>query len=252
MEQVTNLRLCARTSTLGVQGVTCTSRRSRLESDKSWDLWHFWNRLHVEDSSERSMETIGQQELWSFVGGSSSAKKFIKNTEIRRDAGHLVTSFIELATKIAELQFRNRDHVLLFRGQHADYRNLKRHTTLKPTLFRSVGKLNPDGATLIERFQALQRAEEQLGIRYQGSSFLGMERACTLRFYERSAGTCDAGPRHAGICYRRGWTIAIQVREVGSGAVQRQAREETAGGRTSSGDRSSAGVAKHRAGREER
>ena len=46
------------------------------------------------------------------------------------------------------------------------------------------------------------------------------------RFYERSADASDAEPRHAGVCRRRGWTITAQVREVGSGAAKREAREK--------------------------
>ena len=42
---------------------------------------------------------------------------------------------------------------------------------------------------------------------------------------------------------RRGWTIALQVREVNSGAAQREAREKTAGCRSSPRDRCGAGLA---------
>ena len=42
---------------------------------------------------------------------------------------------------------------------------------------------------------------------------------------------------------RRGWTIAVQVREVGSGAAQARSSRETAGGRPPPRDRRSAGVA---------
>ena len=42
---------------------------------------------------------------------------------------------------------------------------------------------------------------------------------------------------------RRGWTIAMQVREVGSGAVEREAREKLTGGRPPPRDRCRAGVA---------
>ena len=42
---------------------------------------------------------------------------------------------------------------------------------------------------------------------------------------------------------RRGWTIAMQVREVGSGAAQARSSRETAGGRPPPRDRCRAGVA---------
>ena len=61
------------------------------------------------------METIGIQKIWTF--SDATACHVANNTAIRKGPGHRVNSYLELATKIAELQFMNRDHVLLFRGQ---------------------------------------------------------------------------------------------------------------------------------------
>src|SRR2546426_982282 len=109
------------------------------------------------------METIGKQELWSFTDASSGAK-VVKNAQVRQGRGHHVRSFLELATKVAELQFRNRDHVLLFRGQTSDHLNMKRFSSLKPSLLRPVkGKAtNPSADVLIKRFTTLKRAEQIL------------------------------------------------------------------------------------------
>ena len=41
-----------------------------------------------------------------------------------------------------------------------------------------------------------------------------------------TTGTGDAEPGDAGYAARRGWTIAVQVREVNSGAARREAREK--------------------------
>jgi hypothetical protein len=121
------------------------------------------------------METIGSQKIWSFFE-SRKPCTVAKNTEIRKGAGHRVGSYFELATKIAELQFRNRDHVLLFRGQSGDYRNVQGNSTLKPTLLRPERQGNPSAATLIERFERLKRAERELITQYAASGFLGVER----------------------------------------------------------------------------
>jgi len=121
------------------------------------------------------METIGSQKIWSFFDARRKAS-VATNTEIRKGRGHRVRSFFELATKVAELQFRNRDHVLLFRGQSGDYRNAQANTTLKPTLLRPDGQGNPAAATLIARFERLERAERELVGRYATSGFLGLER----------------------------------------------------------------------------
>jgi len=44
--------------------------------------------------------------------------------------------------------------------------------------------------------------------------------------WHRNAVGGDAEPGNAGVCARRGWTIAVQVREVNSGPVRREAREK--------------------------
>src|SRR5262245_44323481 len=77
------------------------------------------------------METIGKQKIWSFLDRAPECR-ITTNTAIREGAGHKVGSYLELARKIAELQFLNRDHVLLFRGQGGDHRNTKGNTSVKP------------------------------------------------------------------------------------------------------------------------
>lgn len=121
------------------------------------------------------METIGKQKIWSFLDRSQECK-VTTNTRVREGGGHKVSSFLELARKIAELQFLNRDHVLLFRGQGGDHRNVKGNTSVKPTLFRPGGKGNPDRATLEKRFEILARAERALVGRYQSAGFRGLDR----------------------------------------------------------------------------
>lgn len=121
------------------------------------------------------METIGTQDLWSFIDGQPEATT-AKNSKIRVGRGHKVSSFMELATKVAELQFRNRDYVLLFRGQSIDYRNTKGKSTLKPALFRPIKRGNPNPDTLIRRFKTLREAEQDLTRRYEEATLLGSER----------------------------------------------------------------------------
>ncbi|QOZ23605.1 FRG domain-containing protein [Bradyrhizobium sp. CCBAU 51753] len=119
------------------------------------------------------METIGSQKTWSFFDHRGC--QVAKNSAVRQGAGHRVGSYVELATKIAELQFRNRDHVLLFRGQGTDHRNVKGNSSLKPSLFRG-GRGNPDRVTLVERFERLKRAEQILIAEYAKEKLLGVDR----------------------------------------------------------------------------
>lgn len=108
------------------------------------------------------METIGNQKLWSFLDGSEKAE-VSSNTKVRADRGHYVESYLELARKIAALQFRNLDYVFLFRGQARDYRNLKRSTTLRPSILRS--RKEPK-STVQLKYERLHRAERLLIDRY--------------------------------------------------------------------------------------
>lgn len=108
------------------------------------------------------METIGKHELWSFPY-SSGEVKVVTNTEVRKGEGCPVGSYLELATKIAELQFRNKSHVLMFRGQNRDFRNRVNNTSIKPGLFRPDAKgKNPGKDLLFKRFETLKLAEEKL------------------------------------------------------------------------------------------
>jgi hypothetical protein len=121
------------------------------------------------------MEIIGEQKSWTFP---ASANKSVTATctKIRKENAHLVSNYMELATKVAELQFMNRDYVLLYRGQNGDYRNDKGNTTLKPSLFRSSNGRNPNPSTLISRFNVLESAENYLSQQYAVRSLLGRDR----------------------------------------------------------------------------
>jgi hypothetical protein len=121
------------------------------------------------------METIAEQKLWSLLSGYTEAKD-VSCTQVRADKGHAVSDYLDLATKVAELQFRNREYVLLFRGQDKDYKNTKSNTSLKPTLFRSNGVGNPDANELMKRFETLARAERRLSDQYAERGLLGRER----------------------------------------------------------------------------
>lgn len=123
------------------------------------------------------METIGQSEMWSFFDHARVARP-AENSQVRKGSGHRVRSFLELATKVAELQFRNRDHVLLFRGQARDHRNNKNNTTLKPSLLRPKpgSNLNPGEPRLTRRFNTLLNAETELVRQYELAGLLGKER----------------------------------------------------------------------------
>lgn len=120
------------------------------------------------------METLGHNSFWSFDSVLRTVQRS-SNDAVRRDSGHTIRSYIELSKKVAELQFRNRDYVLLFRGQGKDYRNKKDKTTLRPSIFRvPPSKKILTSQDLELRYEHLTRAEGLL-VRAYGKR-LGWER----------------------------------------------------------------------------
>ena len=108
------------------------------------------------------MERVGVSSLWSFRAGKTEAVR-TSNSEIRKDRGVVVTSYLDLAAKIAELQYRNRHYVLLFRGQAQDYRTSKGLTTLRPSIFRPPpGKSNLSRSLIDTRYKNIAEAERLL------------------------------------------------------------------------------------------
>jgi hypothetical protein len=123
-----------------------------------------------------AMETIGLRKIWTFAPNNPDSQQS-RNTKIRKDGAHRISSYMDLATKIAELQFRNRDFVLMFRGQSGDHRNRSNNTSLKPSIMRASkqGKV-PTATTLKKRFSALNKAERLLINLYEKEALLGKER----------------------------------------------------------------------------
>lgn len=79
-------------------------------------------------------------------------------TDVRKAEAVNVSGFADLAKAVGNLQYENRDYVLLLRGQRSDYRNKHRNTTIKPSIFRGHNG-NPNPAVLQERFAKLRQAE---------------------------------------------------------------------------------------------
>jgi hypothetical protein len=125
------------------------------------------------------MNEVGENKIWSYLTSPQTGAQLVKrSTEVRQSDGHQVESFMELATKVADLQFRNRDLVLMFRGQTCDYGNMKGNTSLKASLFRPErGSNRPPGAGLLmERFDKLQQAETHLERLYLAANLPGKDR----------------------------------------------------------------------------
>ena len=119
------------------------------------------------------MDTIGVQDLWSFRDDGTDAV-VVNCREARTSRGHKVSNYVDLAGKIAELQFRNRDFVLFFRGQIHDHKNANGLSTLEPSIFRSKG-MNYDLNALQQRFESLKDAERSLADGFRDLDLIGLD-----------------------------------------------------------------------------
>ena len=107
------------------------------------------------------MEKIESQKIWSYFNDSVKAKT-AGNSEIRSGSGHRVTSYMELTKKVAEIQYLNRAHLLMFRGQSIDHKTIRGNTMLKASIFRNDGRSVPSEIVLERRFNELKIAEKFL------------------------------------------------------------------------------------------
>ena len=122
------------------------------------------------------MDIIGNQKIWTF-SGQKKAVSGLTCSAIRKAPAHPVRNYMELATRVADLQFNNRDFVLMFRGQSADYKNRLGYTSLKATILRAATSNKvPTELTLNRRFDRLIAAEAALVAEYGKQGFLGLDR----------------------------------------------------------------------------
>jgi hypothetical protein len=81
------------------------------------------------------METIATRKIFTCLHDEAHMKP-ASNTQIRNGRGFYVDNFYEMAEVVAELQFRNTDQILFFRGQNDDFRNQQNNTSIAPSIFR--------------------------------------------------------------------------------------------------------------------
>jgi len=131
----------------------------------------------------------------SFLDGNERITQ-ATNDEIRSCRGLDVYSFPELVEKVALISFHNPEHVLLFRGQKKEYRNMAGLTYIKPSIFRPVGNRNaPPRAPIVRlRYQRLRVAEMRIVNCFRREGFLGRERVARSRILQWAI------IQHYGIC----------------------------------------------------
>ncbi|TNJ39599.1 FRG domain-containing protein [Phaeobacter sp. B1627] len=120
------------------------------------------------------MRTIGRSRLLQIPQNGGVPVELTCN-QIRKSEAIQVQSYLELANKIAEIQYLNPEYVLVFRGQAHDYRDEDNLSSIRPGIFR--GRDRVVGRSPIEaRFSRLHRAERLLIDHWQQAPIAGNER----------------------------------------------------------------------------
>lgn len=115
------------------------------------------------------MQTIGKEEL-AGLHPTTGHKIAISNSHVRKSEPIQVGSYLELANKVAEVQYLNPQYVVLFRGQSSDHLDSQDKSTLRPSIFRGED-LQARSRILRPRFDTLDRAERLLVQLYRNGPF---------------------------------------------------------------------------------
>jgi hypothetical protein len=107
------------------------------------------------------MEYIGAQPILSYLDDTAELKPD-PDGRVRSGIGLHVTNYMDLAQKIAALQFANPAYLFLFRGQTREFRNKNQNSTLRPGIVRARGTADPSSDQLRDRFDELHEKERQL------------------------------------------------------------------------------------------
>jgi hypothetical protein len=126
------------------------------------------------------MEILGTRKVWTRLDKKAECTNE-SNSEIRGGKGFEVANYIEMAEVVAELQFRNADQVLLFRGQNRDFKNQQGNSSILPVMFRPVvqQKAKPkkvDPELLQNRYKNLLEGERLLIESFKKQSRFGKTR----------------------------------------------------------------------------
>lgn len=168
----------------------------------------------------KTMEKIGEKKIWSYYDDCEKVQSVKKTSEIRGGKGHKVTSYIELAKKIAELQYLNRDHLLMFRGQAKDHKTSKNNTMMKASIFRNEDGKLPNDEILGKRFKLLRAAGASLQSHYQKNNLRFRQNISRYRIIRWAI------LQHYGICETPLLDVTHSLRIAASFAADRNESEE--------------------------
>ncbi|GGF60413.1 hypothetical protein GCM10011402_10520 [Paracoccus acridae] len=111
------------------------------------------------------MKRIGEEKL-TYIDPETGHTERACNRTIRKSEAIHVENYLDLADRVAELQYLNPQYVMMFRGQRFDHRDGTGATTLRPSIFRGAD-LQVRDHILMPLFDRLQNAERLLVDAYQ-------------------------------------------------------------------------------------
>lgn len=106
------------------------------------------------------MKRIGEEQLTHIDPETGNTARACNRT-IRRGEAVPVVDYLDLADRVAELQYLNPQYVMMFRGQRSDHKDSTGATTLRPSIFRGADLQTRDHI-LIPLFARLREAERLL------------------------------------------------------------------------------------------
>lgn len=124
------------------------------------------------------MKRIGEEQL-TYLDPETGRPARAWNKTIRKSEAGYVGNYLELADRVAELQYLNPQYVMMFRGQHSDRKDSNDATTLRPSIFRGAD-LKVRDHILVPLFERLREAERLLVEAYERHQ---LERRDEIRRY---------------------------------------------------------------------
>jgi hypothetical protein len=115
--------------------------------------------------------------VWSHSSAEIGEKEYV--SDILESEPKVVNSFRELVGEVAEISYRNPEHVLFFRGQHQDFqKNLRNQglaSSFYPSIYRSPGT-SLSVTEVMKRFKKLEKASLMLIEKFSGNEIDGHEK----------------------------------------------------------------------------
>jgi len=103
---------------------------------------------------------------------SSTLEKHVGKNVVRKVAPFFVPTYTDLVREVAELAYKNKDHLFFYRGQDSDYLNKAESSTYYPTIYRSDFLTSQE---IRARFEMLELAEHYLADAFDQADLEGRQ-----------------------------------------------------------------------------